>query len=336
MSFNATFIHDSLQKNIREHALLLMRRTQWDSPFTDVPTKAEVDAYRPNLEPSCTSDRFRVDLCGVPSSDWNKSAGHIFVRSFRDAYPDCAKSSKDIYVAWERHFNRLHQVYQDHQEYARRAQVQLARVAAGHPPTPDDLKSSVDIVQQIRRRKGRKSQVRLSSCYYIRFIDILQLYLRRLHVAQLYSRQHSSAVRAVEELGVAGMSSDDSDHESGGGAATYAIINKDWRSGAVTELLRLLDALHLRWRYGNNWNATSGAWPHLRLLSRKSSTLAAVKGLPDNFYSPKFLASLTQEAFDELCLIKEVLPVEISDGLRGLVIFLGIRAFPKLTLIICH
>ena len=315
-----TSIHGSLQKNIREHALLLMRRTQWDSPFTDVPTKAEVEDYRPTLGPSCTKDRFRVDPSGVPSSDWNKSAGHVFVRSFCDAYPDCAKPSKDIRVAWERHFNRLRQVYREQQECARRAQMDLARVAAGHSLAPGDLKSPVDIVQQARRRKERRSQVRVSYRHYIYFIDILQLYLRRLHVAQLYSRQHSSAVRAVEDLGVSGMSSDESDHESGGGAATYAIVNKDWRSSGVTELLRLLDSLHLRLRYGNNWNATSGAWPHLRVLSRKSSARAAVKGLPNNFYSPKFLASLTQEALDELCLIEEVLPVEISDGLRRFVI----------------
>ena len=213
--------------------------------------------------------------------------------------------------------------------------MELARVAAGHPPAPEDLESPVDIVQKTRRRKERKSQVRPSYRYYIHFIDILQLYLRRLHVAQLYSRQHSSAVRVVEELGVAGMSSDESDHESGGGAATYAIVNKDWRSSGVMELMRLLDALHLRFRYRNNWNATSGAWPHLRLLSRKSSTQAAVKGLPNNFYSPKFLASLTQEALDELCLMEEVLPVEISDGLRGFVISLVVYSFPEL-IIICY
>ena len=207
----------------------------------------------------------------------------------------------------------------------------LVRVVAGHPPSPDDLKSSVNIGQQTRRRKERKSQVRLSRHHYIQFIDILQLYFRRLHVAQLYSRQHSLAVRAVQELGVSGMSSDESDHESGRGPATYAIVNKDWRSSGVMELLRLLNALHLRWRYQNNWNPTLGAWPHLRLLSRKSSTRAAVKGLPNNVYSPKFLASLTQEAFDELCLIEEILPVEISDGLRGFVISLVIYSFPELT-----
>ncbi|KAI5981366.1 Saccharopine dehydrogenase-domain-containing protein [Pisolithus albus] len=274
-------------KNVREHALRLMHRIQWDSPFTDLPTKAEVEAYKPALGPPCTPDRFRVDLSGIPSTDWNKSASNVFVQSFHNAYPDCTKSSKDICVAWERHFNRLRQIYRDQQEQARLAQVELARTAAGHSTAPGCMKTLAETLQQTRRRQERKSH-------------------------------HPSAARAVEELGVPGMSSDDSDHESSEGAARYAIVSKDWRSGEVTELLRLLDALHLRLRYGNSWNATSGAWPHLRLVSCRSSTRAAVKGLPKNFYARKFLASLTREAFDELHSIERILPVEIPDGLREL------------------
>ncbi|KAI6027729.1 hypothetical protein BKA83DRAFT_4048536 [Pisolithus microcarpus] len=290
-----------------------MHRTQWDSPFTDVPTKAEVEVYKPALGLSCTSDRFRVDLSAVPSADWNKSAAHVFVQSFRDAYPDCAKSSKDICVAWERHFNRLRQIYRDHQERAWLAQT----------------------LHQTRRCQERKSHVCFSHCriMYSHLIEILQLYLRRLHVAKLYSQQHPSAVRAIEELGVSGMSSDDSDHESGGGAARYTIVSKDWRSGEVTELLRLLDALHLRLRYRNNWNATSGAWPHLRLISHKSSTRAAVKGLPRNFYARRFLVSLTQEAFDELHSIEETLLMGIPDGLREFVRFPIPHSFSELEII---
>ncbi|KAI5981376.1 hypothetical protein EDD15DRAFT_2379767 [Pisolithus albus] len=271
-------------KNVREHALRLMHRIQWDSPFTDLPTKAEVEAYKPALGPPCTPDRFRVDLSGIPSTDWNKSASNVFVQSFRNAYPDCTKSSKDICVAWERHFNRLRQIYRDQQEQARLAQVELARTAAG---------------------------AKKENPTYVSPAAVL--------CASVLLGSHSSA-RAVEELGVPGMSSDDSDHESSEGAARYAIVSKDWRSGEVTELLRLLDALHLRLRYGNSWNATSGAWPHLRLVSCRSSTRAAVKGLPKNFYARKFLASLTREAFDELHSIERILPVEIPDGLREFVV----------------
>ncbi|KAI6110100.1 hypothetical protein F5141DRAFT_993875, partial [Pisolithus sp. B1] len=218
-----------------------------------------VEAYKPALGPSCTSGRFRVDLSGMPSTDWNKSAAHVFVQSFCDAYTDCAKSSKDICMARERHFNRLHQIYQDHQERARLAQVELARIAAGHPADPGNVKTSSETLHQTHRCQERKSHV---------------------------------SARAIEELGVSGMSSDDSDHESSRGAARYTIVSKDWRSSEVMELLRLLDALHLRLRYRNSWNATSGAWPHLRLISHKSSTRAAVKGLLRNFYARRFLVSL--------------------------------------------
>ncbi|KAI6121634.1 hypothetical protein F5141DRAFT_999150 [Pisolithus sp. B1] len=290
-----------------------MNRTQWDSPFTDVPTKAEVEVYKPALGPSCTSGRFQVDLSGMPSTDWNKSAAHVFVQSFRDAYPDCAKSSKDICMAWERHFNRLCQIYRDHQERARLAQT----------------------LHQTCRRQERKSHVCFSHCrtMHSHLIEILQLYLCRLHVAKLYSQQHPSAARAIEELGVSGMSSDDSDHESSGGAARYTIVSKDWRSSEVTELLHLLDALHLCLRYRNSWNATSGAWPHLRLISHKSSTRAAVKGLPRNFYARRFLVSLTQEAFDELQSIEQTLPMGIPNGLREFVHFPILHSFSELEII---
>ncbi|KAI6099078.1 hypothetical protein F5141DRAFT_1219264 [Pisolithus sp. B1] len=185
---------------------------EWDSPFTDLPTKVEVEAYKPALGLPCTPDHFHVDLSGIPSTDWNKSASNIFVQSFHNAYPDCTKSSKDICVAWEWHFNHLHQIYRDQQEQARLAQVELARMAAGHSTAPGCVKTLAETLQQTHRHQERKSH----------------LYLRRLHAAKLYSQQHPSAARAVKELGMPGMSSDDSDHESSEGAARYAIVSKDW------------------------------------------------------------------------------------------------------------
>ncbi|KAI6099068.1 hypothetical protein F5141DRAFT_1066661 [Pisolithus sp. B1] len=199
--------HIPPQKNVHEHALRLMHRIQWDSPFTDLPTKVEVEAYKPALGLPCTPDHFHVDLSGIPSTDWNKSASNIFVQSFHNAYPDCTKSSKDICVAWEWHFNHLHQIYRDQQEQARLAQVELARMAAGHSTAPGCVKTLAETLQQTHRHQERKSH----------------LYLRRLHAAKLYSQQHPSAARAVKELGMPGMSSDDSDHESSEGAARYAI-----------------------------------------------------------------------------------------------------------------
>ncbi|KAI6121640.1 hypothetical protein F5141DRAFT_1061317 [Pisolithus sp. B1] len=50
--------------------------TQCDSPFTDVPTKAEVEAYMPAIGLPCTSDHFHVDLCGVPVAWTGTSLPH--------------------------------------------------------------------------------------------------------------------------------------------------------------------------------------------------------------------------------------------------------------------
>ncbi|KAI6013144.1 hypothetical protein BKA83DRAFT_4130599 [Pisolithus microcarpus] len=250
-------------KNVHEHALRLMHRIQWDSPFTDLPTKAEVEAYKPALGLPCTPDHFHIDLSGIPSMDWNKSASNIFVQSFHNTF------------AW---------------------------LGNG---------TSTNSTRSIGTSKNKLGWHKSSSHEW-------QLAPRKKIPSRLYSQQHPSAVCAVEELGMPGMSSDDSDHESSEGVTRYAIVSNDWQSGEVTELLCLLDALHLHLRYGNSWNATSGTWPHLRLVSRRSSTWAAVKGLPKNFYTRKFLASLTHEAFDELHSIEWILLVEILDGLREL------------------
>ncbi|KAG1879947.1 uncharacterized protein F5891DRAFT_991489 [Suillus fuscotomentosus] len=69
---------------------------------------------------------------------------------------------------------------------------------------------------------------------------------------------------------VDGMSSDD--HSLGNGIPVYQVRIKQWRSCKVTEILRACDALHLRMRYGGDWDASPGAGPHLRIPSLKYST----------------------------------------------------------------
>jgi hypothetical protein len=85
------------------------------------------------------------------------------------------------------------------------------------------------------------------------------------------------------------MSSDESDHEGLEGEPSYFILQKSWRSPDVTNLLRLLDALHLYKKFGKAWNASSGAWPHMRSSRMRISTSSPVESLPQNFYSQKWL-----------------------------------------------
>ncbi|KAI6138743.1 hypothetical protein BKA82DRAFT_3989485 [Pisolithus tinctorius] len=176
-----------------------MGRENAKSLFTNVPTKEEATAYQSAQGPACTPNAFCVDLNDVPSSAWNKSASHVFTDSFRNAYPDCGRTSKQICTAWVVHFNYLHQIYATQQQVTCAEQAHIGRI----------------------------------------------LYMRRLRAANTHARAYPTASHVVQELGVAGMSSDESDHEAGWGETTYMITKKMWRANQVTAWLRALDALHL-------------------------------------------------------------------------------------------
>jgi hypothetical protein len=114
------------------------------------------------------------------------------------------------------------------------------------------------------------------------------------------------------------MSSDESEHEAGQGQKTYCISLKRWQSQKTTAILHTLDALHLRSRYRQQWDATPGAWPSLRSISlQKVSTRAAVRALPINLYSKVYLLSLTPEEFSELGPDKEAIPLDIPKGIAA-------------------
>ncbi|KAI5989694.1 hypothetical protein EDD15DRAFT_2198382 [Pisolithus albus] len=207
--------------------------TQCDSPFTDVPTKAEVEAYTPAIGPPCTPDRFRVDLCGVPVARTRTSLPHTSFFTVSVMHTWIAPSLRKKFVS----------------------------LGNG---TPDNMKSSAE------------------------------------------TRQQAKSAHAVEELGMPGMSFDDPDHESSEGSARYAIVSKGWQSSE-----RLVPP--------------SVGVPQVKYSSRCEK----------NFYAQKLLVSLTQEAFDELELNEQILPVGIADGLREFFVSLPLRALTVASTAVC-
>ena len=119
------------------------------------------------------------------------------------------------------------------------------------------------------------------------------------------------AVDIVQQLGVDGMSSDESDHDGHCGEATYYTLHKEWRSRHVTAWLRLLDSLHLRMRYRREWQATAGAWPHFRTPSLKVSDWSPVSRLPVNFYCTNWYAA--QNAFTRETLQAQALSKSVAE-----------------------
>ncbi|KAG2135667.1 hypothetical protein BD769DRAFT_1385540 [Suillus cothurnatus] len=126
------------------------------------------------------------------------------------------------------------------------------------------------------------------------YITLGELYGHHLNAPQtlpgdIQEEFKNQLIKMVQWLGPNGMSSNESDHEGLEGKPLYCILQKLWCSLEVTELLRLLDVLHLYKMFGKAWNVLSGAWPHMHSSRMQVSTSSPVESLPQNFYSQKWL-----------------------------------------------
>jgi len=92
----------------------------------------------------------------------------------------------------------------------------------------------------------------------------------------------------LELLGTGGMSSDESDLESG--QLQYRILRSRWWADTVTTWLRVLDAMHLYDRVEGDPSLLRDAPPRTRILScNYSSSTKFVPGLPTNAYRQAWL-----------------------------------------------
>lgn len=118
---------------------------------------------------------------------------------------------------------------------------------------------------------------------------IFQLYYRRLHAVKIHPdlRRH---IQFLEDLGVDGMSSDESNIENQ--SRVYVVLKKTWRASGVTLWLRDLDSVHLSLRVTNTGRVMRGNWPHERRDSSRVSVRDPVHSLPTNFYATEWLSQL--------------------------------------------
>jgi len=256
---------------IREHGLLLMGRDSQSSEFYDLPTPEQVASFNPARGPCCTADRFQVDIRGFPKSAWNISAARVFACSFLKAHPTYKnKKLSEVEKAWTTHVEYLRVVYQK----------QTSRSQGDN-----------DIDKQKHRRKECRINVRSITPKH-HYTYPLQIYYRRLNTAERHFP--GDGVMIIKELGIDGMSSDESDHSPGNGLPNYIIRHKHWHSRETTKFLRICDSFHVRYRYKGHWEASAGAWPHLRIPSLKHSTRGPVMQLPVNLYAGDWLNSLDE------------------------------------------
>jgi len=112
------------------------------------------------------------------------------------------------------------------------------------------------------------------------------LYHRRRDMCIMYTPNH---LEMLEKLGVDGMSSDESDDESGPSARCY-IHELPSRAAIVTPWLRLYDSLHIKTRQSGYPGAKRGAYAHIRIATHiKSKRDTFVAGLPKNAYDQAWL-----------------------------------------------
>ncbi|KAF8521918.1 hypothetical protein BU17DRAFT_29889, partial [Hysterangium stoloniferum] len=102
------------------------------------------------------------------------------------------------------------------------------------------------------------------------------LYYCRIRAAKGHPDLHCH-LQALYNLGVDGMSSDESDFEDD--APVYTILRKEWRAAVVSLWMRDIDAVHLSLRLNSNGHITQGNWPHPQRDSRRLSQHSPVKKL---------------------------------------------------------
>ena len=98
------------------------------------------------------------------------------------------------------------------------------------------------------------------------------------------------------------MSSDEED-ATPGAFKQYHVFVKGWRSAALVELLRNLDALHRRYRSPQGQGSSQGSQPHIRYLSGQvANERKAVAGLPRAAYDANWLAARSEAELEELAI----------------------------------
>lgn len=104
-------------------------------------------------------------------------------------------------------------------------------------------------------------------CFYTSLNDIWpqQLRDRRLDVASRY-KELAELHAELKDLETDATSGDETDTGRGqvGGQARYKIVGLTWRAPELTNLLRVLDVLHLAGRVTESGRPTRGNMPHTR------------------------------------------------------------------------
>ncbi|KAA1475957.1 hypothetical protein DENSPDRAFT_853345 [Dentipellis sp. KUC8613] len=232
-----------------------------DKVYGPSPTAAEKNEFLQLWEISkeaCHArpiEQFCIDVRDTPRSPWNKSMSHVFANYVIKKYgfPNSDPEVRDrILHAFFVRVKGLH--------------AQWTKSVTKHPTENAEEKA-----------KGRSYQRKKAD------------YDRRKETAARYTTLQKF-VDVVDALGIAGMSSDESDSSSG--QKTYSITQPEWRSAEIRTAMGMLDMVHSLTRASNAKRDSRGQHVRHRDQSehaRVSQRTAAPLRLPRNFYDAEWL-----------------------------------------------
>ena len=105
-----------------------------------------IGAWDPKRGPCCTVTNFRIDLDGLPRSEWNKSAAEVFAAEYLKCHAGENYTLEYVTEAWLTHVTAI------------RAQYKLQQ----------SNESEVKLHKVQRRRRQRKHEVRTATFFFVR------------------------------------------------------------------------------------------------------------------------------------------------------------------------
>ncbi|KAG6836574.1 hypothetical protein H0H93_006598 [Arthromyces matolae] len=252
-----------LADNVRKHFVKLVGL---DNLLTPLVTAAEATAWERSVAAHgedanglcCTASDFRYYLLGPPHHPWNRSAAKVFAADYI-THNHLPNTLATAASIIGAFYIRL--------KTLRRKYMTQIQLVSSDP-------------QRLRRDQRKRT-----------------LFNRRLEVAQMYPFLNRH-VRLIQQLGVEGMSSDESDHEEaihnntvGSLRPRYEIILPRWRAVELSRWLHIFDSVYSVAR--RSQGPSRGDHPRIRHFDaanvRFSLTNSFVTHLPRCLYRPEWL-----------------------------------------------
>ncbi|KAF8069286.1 hypothetical protein FPV67DRAFT_1415389 [Lyophyllum atratum] len=185
----------------------------------------------------CRASAFRFHILGPPRHPWNKSAARVFAIDFV-RFHKLEPRANVVHEIMESFFTRIKSLIYKYKK---------------------TLSQDPKITSQKLRRAQRKRNVRSSLTFHSRDgLEITQ--------SNYYLEKHT---RMIQQLGVDGMSSDESDNEDarqdrriGAQRPKFRVLLPQWRAREMTQWLHVFDSVYNATR--RIVGATKGDYPRIR------------------------------------------------------------------------